>query len=190
MPENGRRAKLTALGVAYQVDRAPALRGLRRNTQYVPGRGPLSPRYAFVGEAPGAAEERARRPFVGPSGRLLDEMLGSIGLQREEVYLTNVVKYRPPQNRDPLPAEKAASLVYLRKELEIVSPMYLVTLGRHALAALEPTLLLAQVHGQWQTVAGWPWLMPLYHPAVGLYRHSMRAAMFEDFSRLLEVPHA
>lgn len=190
MPENGRRAKLTALGVTYCVDRSPALVHLRANTTYVPGRGALSPTYAFIGEAPGAAEERARRPFCGPSGRLLNEMLDSIGLDRDMVYITNVVKYRPPKNRNPSPMEVAASVAYLRKELAIVAPMYVVTLGRHALHALEPTLRLSAVRGQWQTVAGWPWLMPLYHPAVALYRMSLRTTLFEEFSRLLEVPHA
>lgn len=190
MPENGRRAKLSGLGVTYQVDRAPALKRLRANTKYVPGRGALSPTYAFIGEAPGAAEEGARRPFCGPSGRVLNEMLASIGLERDMVYVTNVVKYRPPKNRDPHPDEVAASVAYLRKELAIVAPMYVVTLGRHALHALEPTLRLSAVRGQWQTVAGWPWLMPLYHPAVALYRSSLRAMLFEEFARLLEVPHA
>lgn len=183
-------ARLRALAIGYQTDRAPALARLRHGTQYVPGRGPLRPRYAFIGEAPGAAEESLRRPFCGPSGRLLDELLASVELARDEVYVTNIVKYRPPNNRDPHPDEKAASLPYLRQELRIVAPMYVVTLGRHALGALEPTLRLGQVHGQWQTVAGWPWLMPLYHPAVALYRNAMRATLFEDFARLTEVPHA
>lgn len=190
MGKNGRRGQLGALGVTYQIDRAPALMRLRVGTRYVPGRGALSPTYAFIGEAPGAAEESARRPFCGPSGRVLDEMLASVGLERDMVYVTNVVKYRPPKNRDPHPDEMRASVAYLRKELAIVAPMHVVTLGRHALHALDPTLRLAGVRGQWQTVAGWPWLMPLYHPAVALYRASMRAMLFEDFARLLEVPHA
>jgi uracil-DNA glycosylase family 4 len=190
MPENGRRAKLVGLGVAYSMDRSHALGRLRAGTQFVPGRGVLSPKYAFVGEAPGAAEERARRPFCGPSGQMLDQLLAEIELDRSSVYITNVLKYRPPKNRDPLPDELRASLPYLRKELEIVAPMYVVTLGRHALHALEPGVRLANVHGQWQTVAGWPYLMPLYHPAVALYRHSMRATLSEDFAKLLEVPHA
>lgn len=190
MGKNGRRGQLSALGVTYQVDRAPALQRLRADTQYVPGRGALNPMYAFIGEAPGAAEERARRPFCGPSGRMLDEMLASIGLERDMVYVTNVVKYRPPKNRDPHPDEVAASVAYLRKELSIVAPLYVVTLGRHALHALDPTLRLSAVRGQWQTVAGWPWLMPLYHPAVALYRSSLRPTLFEEFGRLLEVPSA
>lgn len=183
-------SRLRAIAIGYQTDRAPALTRLRAGTKYVPGRGPLRPRYAFIGEAPGAAEESLRRPFCGPSGRLLDELLASIGLERDEVYVTNIVKYRPPKNRDPHPDEKAASLPYLRAELKAVAPMYLVTLGRHALTGLEPGLRLAQVHGQWQAVAGWPYLMPLYHPAVGLYRHAMRPTLFTDFGRLLEVPNA
>jgi DNA polymerase len=184
------KARMNALLVAYQIDRSPGLVRLRANTRIVPGRGQVAPRFAFIGEAPGAAEERAGRPFCGPSGRFLDEMLDSVGLVRNEVYITNVVKYRPPSNRDPKPDEVRASLPYLRKELRLVAPMYMVTLGRHALAALDPTLRLSAVHGQWQTVAGWPWLMPLYHPAVALYRSSMRATLLEDFSRLMEVPSA
>jgi uracil-DNA glycosylase len=185
-----RLAKLQALAIGYQTDAARSLARLRQGVQYVPGRGPLSPRYAFIGEAPGEAEDRLRRPFCGPSGRLLDELLASVGYERSEVYVTNVVKYRPPNNRDPLPSEKHQSVPYLRKELQLVAPMYVVTLGRHALEVMDPTLRLAQVHGQWQTVAGWPWLMPLYHPAVALYRSTMRATLFEDFARLLEVPNA
>lgn len=185
-----RVARLRTLAIGYQTDRARSLASLRRGTRYVPGQGALSPVYAFIGEAPGAAEERMRAPFQGPSGRMLNDLLTSVGLVRAEVYITNLVKYRPPMNRDPTPAEKRASLPYLRRELQIVAPMYVVTLGKHALEAMEPTLRLASVRGEWQTVAGWPWLMPLYHPAVGLYRHSMRATLFEDFAKLLEVPNA
>jgi uracil-DNA glycosylase len=190
MPENGRRVALRSLAIGYQIDRTPALARLRVNTEYVPGRGPLSPRYAFIGEAPGAAEEKLRRPFCGPSGRMLDDLLKSIRLYRDQVWVTNVVKYRPPHNRDPHPDERQASLPYLKRELKLVAPQYVVTLGRHALAAMDPTLRIAEVHGQWQTVAGWPLLMPLYHPAVALYRSSMRDTLMSDFAHLLEVPNA
>jgi uracil-DNA glycosylase family 4 len=190
MVADGRRIALRSLAVGYQIDRAPALARLRAGTKYVPGRGALGPRYAFIGEAPGAAEENLRRPFCGSSGRVLDEMLSSIGLDREQVWVTNVLKYRPPRNRDPHPDEKRASLPYLKRELQLVAPMYVVTLGRHALEAMDPTLRLAQVHGEWQTVAGWPWLMPLYHPAVALYRATMRTTLMKDFAGLLEVPNA
>lgn len=187
-----RRVALRDVFVDMALDPARPLADLRAAgaNPLVPGHGAMRPRYAFIGEAPGAAEARMRKPFQGPSGKLLNELLASIGLERDEVYVTNVVKYRPRNNRDPLPSEKRVSLPYLRRELELVAPMYLVTLGRHALEVLEPTLRIGQAHGQWQTVAGWPYLMPLYHPAVALYRGTMRATLFEDFVKLLEVPDA
>jgi DNA polymerase len=189
MNTNADRAlALRRLAIGYQVDRAPSLARLRAHAQYVPGRGSLRPRYAFIGEAPGAAEDRQRRPFCGPSGRMLDEMLASIGLERKDVWVTNIVKYRPPDNRDPSPAEKAASLPYLLKELEMVGAEYWVTLGRHALTALLPGVRLASVRGQWQAGVTARPLMPLFHPAVALYRSSMRATLLGDFAKLKEVP--
>ena len=181
---------LRRLAIGYQIDRARPLAALREGANYVPGRGPLSPPAAFIGEAPGAAEDRLRRPFCGPSGRMLDELLASVGMTRGSVYVTNVVKYRPPNNRDPLPSEKHHSISYLRRELTAVAPKCLVTLGRHALEALDPTLRLSQVHGRWQTVSGWPPVLPLYHPAVALYRSSMKPTLLADIAQLKEVPDA
>jgi len=189
MATNADRAlALRRLAVGYQVDRAASLARLRGQAHFVPGRGSLRPVYAFIGEAPGAAEDRQRRPFCGPSGRMLDELLASVGLERKDVWVTNVVKYRPPNNRDPLPDEKAASLPYLLKELEAVGAQYWVTLGRHALGALHPGVRLASVRGQWQAGITARPLMPLYHPAVALYRSSMRATLLQEFAKLKEVP--
>ena len=179
---------LRKLSIGYQTDPAPSLARLRGGARYVPGRGSLRPRYAFIGEAPGAAEDARREPFCGPSGRMLDSLLAGIGLERQHVWITNIVKYRPPNNRDPLPDEKKASLPYLLKELEAVGAQCWVTLGKHSLGALLSGAAIGDVHGQWQTVAGRPPLMPLYHPAVGLYRSSMKAVLIADFANLLEVP--
>lgn len=177
----------------HRADRAPALERLRSTgAVYVPGRGHPNPDMVFVGEAPGAAEDRARRPFCGPSGRMLDAMLASVGLHRDAVYVTNIVKYRPPDNRDPLPSEKAASLPHLWRELRVLGCPYVVTLGRHAMATFLGNRPLDVVRGKWQwtvATAGYQChVLPLYHPAVGLYRDSLRPTLFHEFEAVLRRP--
>lgn len=182
-----RQARLVSLKAAYRVDMHPAIRRLRLGTTYVAGQGPLLSKYAFIGEAPGANEERMRIPFCGASGRVLGDLLTSVGLDRPDVYVTNVVKYRPPNNRDPKPDEIAVSLPYLREELRAIGSQFLVTLGRHALHALAPDLKIAEVHGRWQRIQGWPWLLPLYHPAVGLYNPNMMPILQDDFKKVTDM---
>ena len=152
-------------------------------TQLVFGDGNPEADIVFVGEAPGKNEDIEGKPFVGSSGKLLSEMLESIGLNRQDVYITNIVKYRPPNNRDPLPDEKQAFLPYLQAQLDIIKPALVVTLGRHSLNCFMPELVIGQVHGQPKRYKGRVYL-PLFHPAAALYNGSMRQTLMEDFARI------
>ena len=117
-------------------------------TQLVFGDGSPDAKLVFIGEAPGKNEDLQGKPFVGAAGKFLNEMLASIGMKREDIYITNIVKYRPPNNRDPLPEEKKAFLPYLQAQLEVIQPRVVVTLGRHSLNCFLPDLQISQVHGQ------------------------------------------
>lgn len=153
-------------------------------TQLVMGEGSLDAKIVFVGEAPGKKEDELGRPFVGASGKFLDEMLASIGLKREDVYITNIVKYRPPGNRDPLPEEKAEFAPYLLRQIQIIKPEVIVTLGRHALSFFKADLAISRVHGRpfkLKTATYDLHLLPLYHPAAALYNGSMRQQLLDDF---------
>lgn len=152
-------------------------------TQLVFGDGNPDAQIVFIGEAPGKNEDQQGLPFVGAAGKFLDEMLTTIGLSRKDVYITNIVKYRPPNNRDPLPAEKAEFLPYLKKQLAIISPKLVVTLGRHSMDSLLPGLRISQCHGQAKRYQGQVY-MPLFHPAAALYNGSMRATLMADFAKI------
>lgn len=134
----------------------------------------------FIGEAPGKNEDEQGKPFVGAAGKFLDEMLKAISLKRADIYITNIVKYRPPNNRDPFPDEKAAFLPYLQKQLEIIEPKLIITLGRHSMDVLLPGLKISQVHGQPKRYKGQVYL-PLFHPAAALYNGSMKQTLIDDF---------
>lgn len=150
-------------------------------TQLVFGDGNSSPDIVFIGEAPGKNEDLQGIPFVGAAGKFLNEMLASINLQRGDIYITNIVKYRPPNNRDPLPAEKQAWLPYLQEQLDILQPKLIVTLGRHSMDVLLPGLKISQVHGQPKRYQGRVYL-PLFHPAAALYNGGMRQTLLDDFA--------
>jgi uracil-DNA glycosylase family 4 len=135
----------------------------------------------FIGEAPGKNEDIQGKPFVGASGKFLAEMLEMIGLKREDIYITNIVKYRPPNNRDPLPDEKAAFLPFLHEQLDIIEPKLIVTLGRHSMDVLLPGLKISQVHGQPKRFGSRVYL-PLFHPAAALYNGGMRQTLINDFA--------
>jgi uracil-DNA glycosylase len=152
----------------------------------VPGEGPADARVMLVGEAPGRFEDESGRPFVGRAGALLDELLGAAGLAREDVYITNVVKARPPRNRDPTRAEVEHWMPVLEEELEIVSPELVVPLGRHALAHFAPGARIGEVHGR-RIEAGGRALYPLYHPAAALRSAKLRETLFEDARGLTRV---
>lgn len=158
-------------------------------TQLVPGSGNANADVVFIGEAPGKKEDQLGVPFVGAAGRFLDVMLDSIGLKREDIFITNIVKYRPPENRDPSTAEKTAFLPYLQRQLEVISPKVIVTLGRHSANCFLPDLQIGQDHGKAQKIqlsftkpALNVTLLPLYHPAAALYNGSKRQTLLNDFA--------
>lgn len=157
-------------------------------TQPVFGDGNPKSKIVFIGEAPGKDEDLQGKPFVGRAGKFLDEMLGVIGMKREEIYITNTVKYRPPNNRDPEPEEIAACLPWLMEELNFIKPKIIVPLGRHAMNRFFPTEMISKVHGTLlhKKINDFPveYFFPLYHPASALYNGSMRETLIEDFKKI------
>src|SRR3954451_19788104 len=150
-------------------------------THFVPGEGSAHARIVIVGDAPGASEDKAGRPFVGRAGKLVDSLLAEAGIAREEVFITNVVKARPPGNRDPRADEVAHHWPWLERQLAIIEPELLVPLGRHALARFAPEAKISQAHGQQIPAAGdLPAVFPMYHPAAALHRQQLRDTLVED----------
>ena len=183
------RAALELASVARDASTCTACGLFATRTQVVPGEGSPSATLVFVGEAPGAREDRAGRPFVGASGRLLDDLLASIGLRREEVFILNTVKCRPPENRNPQRSEIAACAPLLSRQLAALQPRVIATLGRHALAVFAPSAKIAEVHGRpyAQTASaqhGGAVLFPLYHPAAALHNGSLRPTLERDMASL------
>ncbi len=160
-------------------------------TQAVKGAGSASAEIILIGEAPGKKEDETGEPFVGAAGKFLNEMLGIINLKREDIYITNVVKYRPPNNRDPLPEEKADCKEWLLDEIKTISPRLIVLLGRHAMNNFFPELEISQAHGKFITKQfkgmATKYFFPLYHPAAALYNGSMREILIEDFKKIPKV---
>jgi uracil-DNA glycosylase family 4 len=148
-------------------------------TQLVPGTGPASATIVIVGEAPGAKEDAAGVPFVGAAGKFLDALLAEAGVARDDAFITNVVKARPPKNRDPKRDEVAHHWPWLEQQLDIIKPRLLVPLGRHALARFAPEAKIAEAHGTVLEADG-RHLFPLYHPAAALYNGSLRETLMED----------
>lgn len=150
-------------------------------TQLVFGDGNPDADVVFIGEAPGKNEDLKGVPFVGAAGKFLDEMLAMIDMQRSDIYITNIVKYRPPNNRDPLPEEKSAFLPYLESQLEVIQPKLVVTLGRHSLNCFLPDLQISAAHGKPVRYKGRVFL-PLFHPAAALYNGGLRQTLIDDFA--------
>ena len=148
-------------------------------TNMVPGEGSPTAEVMVVGEAPGASEDRQGRPFVGRAGRLLDELLAAASLGREDVYITNVLKARPPGNRDPRADEVAHSMPWLEEQLALIQPRLVVPLGRHALKHFDRDAKISEVHGQ-VVHARDRALYPMYHPAAALHARGLRETLFED----------
>ena len=163
-------------------------------TQLVFGAGNADAEIVFIGEAPGKQEDVQGLPFVGASGKFLNEMLASVGMDRADVYITNIVKYRPPNNRDPFPEEKKAFLPYLQAQLEIIQPKLVVTLGRHSGSCFLPDLRISSDHGKPKRIKLAMKkqkddilevvILPLYHPAAALYNGSLRETLLEDFANV------
>lgn len=160
-------------------------------TQAVPGDGNPDADIVFIGEGPGRDEDIQGKPFVGAAGKFLNEMLGAIKLKREDVYITNVVKYRPPNNRDPLPDEVAACYPWLVEQINLINPKIIILLGRHALERFFPEEKISRVHGKVlkRTVKGIGArdFYALYHPAAALYNGGMRETLIEDFNKIPQV---
>jgi DNA polymerase len=156
----------------------------RSARQAVPGEGSGESGIFFLGEAPGYNEDMQGRPFVGAAGQLLDELLAGIGLDRSKVFITNVVRHRPPENRDPLPEEVAACDVWLRRHLEVLQPKVIVTLGRHAMYKFFPNESISRVHGKVRKTGDGLVIFPMYHPAAALHQPALRSALVADFAAL------
>jgi len=152
-------------------------------TQAVPGDGNINSQVVFIGEGPGKVEDQLGRPFVGPAGKLLEEGLEQIGLKREDVYITNVVKCRPPNNRDPLPTEVEEHKPFLERELALIQPKLIVLLGRHALHWFLPSLSISQAHGSAKR-SGNRVFFPIYHPAAALYDPRLRNTFLTDIKKI------
>lgn len=168
----------------------------RTTNQYLPvlGEGSHEANIMFIGEAPGKNEAKTGRPFCGTAGKLLDELLASINLPRTEVYITNIVKDRPPENRDPLPEEIAAYGPFLDRQIDVIQPKVIATLGRFSMGyimekfelqdVLQP---ISQIHGQVfeaKTSYGFVKILPLYHPAAAIYNQALKSTLFKDFKKL------
>lgn len=155
-------------------------------TNAVPGDGSRSPSIMFIGEGPGSNEDQQGLPFVGRAGQLLDSLLRLIPVERSDVYITNIVKCRPPDNRDPYPEETAACRPFLERQIDLLRPRVIATLGRHSLNYFLPGARIGDVHGRptrWRDII----LFPLYHPAAGLRSSTLRQTLEEDVRRLPEA---
>jgi len=179
MGEPGISAPLRILHQEVRSCRKCAL--CERRTHAVPGDGASNAQVMIVGEGPGQNEDLQGLPFVGQAGKLLEQLLGSIGLHRRDVYITNIVKCRPPQNRDPLPEEVAACAPYLDRQLVLINPVLVLVLGRHALARLLPGYGgISRIHGKLVEKDGRAYV-PMYHPAAALYNGLLLKTLQEDF---------
>ena len=152
-------------------------------TNAVPGEGPVDAEVMFIGEGPGFQEDRQGRPFVGPAGQFLDQLLADAGLSRERVFIANMIKCRPPQNRDPVPAEMAACSKYLNRQIELIDPKLIVTLGRFSLGRFFPGESISRARGRVRQKDGRA-IYPIMHPAAGLRREEMKASIIQDFKAL------
>jgi len=169
-------------------DICPELRA--QATQLVFGEGDVDTNIMFVGEAPGKKEDEQGRPFVGAAGKFLNEMLGNIGIKRDDVYITNIVKYRPPDNRDPRPEEKQAFWPFLVRQLNVIQPKLVVTLGRHSMGYFLPNIKISEVHGELAQIKIGDRIqavLPLFHPAAAMYNGGLRQTLISDFAKIPEI---
>ncbi len=172
--------------IAHQI-RACTRCGLAHGrTHAVPGEGPAQAEIMLIGEGPGFHEDQQGRPFVGPSGQFLTELLESAGYRRDQVFITNVVKCRPPGNRDPLPEEIEACAHYLDQQIALINPKVIITLGRFSMARWFPGQKISAIHGKAKYVDGRV-VVAMFHPAAALHQRSLRGLIEEDFRRLPEI---
>lgn len=169
--------------IAEQVTVCARCRLSQNRTNAVPGEGNPQTEIMFVGEGPGFNEDKLGQPFVGNAGKFLEEMLSGIGLKRTDVFITNIVKCRPPENRDPEDDEKAACYPYLHAQIKLINPLLIVCLGRHSLGTFLPGYKISQIHGQPKR-RGENVVLPLYHPAAALHNGSLRQTLIDDFHKI------
>jgi len=155
-------------------------------TNIVPGEGNTKAEIMFIGEGPGKNEDEQGKPFVGAAGKVLDKMLASINLDRKDVFISNIVKCRPPGNRDPLPEEVNACWDWLAQQIEIIKPKMIILLGRHSMDRFLPNQRISQIHGQPKRSGGQVYF-PVYHPAAALYRGNLLADLQKDFLKIPKV---
>ena len=183
MDANEKRRRLAAIAKRVHVCRDCSL--YKGTTQGVPGEGDADANIMFIGEGPGFYEDKQGRPFVGAAGKFLDQLLASIGLDRKKVFIANVVKHRPPNNRDPQADEIEACSKYLDEQIEVIEPKVIVTLGRHSMQRYFPGESISRVHGQPRRKDG-QIVVPMYHPAAALHQQSLRNVIEADFRKLPE----
>lgn len=157
---------------------------LSKHANAVLGEGNPESDIMFIGEAPGQKEDELGRPFVGAAGQFLDELIASMGFRRADVYISNVVKYRPPNNRDPTPEEKAQCMPWLMLEIALIKPKVIVPLGRHSLGHFYQKLSISSVHGIPQKLTDSITVFPIYHPAAALHNGNLRQSLMDDFAKL------
>ncbi len=178
---------MTALtDLAKEVAGCNRCRLAHGRTRAVPGEGPEHAAIMFIGEGPGFHEDQQGRPFVGAAGQFLDELLQAIGLKRADVYITNVVKCRPPANRDPQPDEIEACQSYLNRQIALIKPKVIVTLGRYSMARAFPNEKISAIHGKPHKV-GEIVYVPMFHPAAALHQPALRKTVEEDFAKLPKI---
>jgi uracil-DNA glycosylase family 4 len=158
----------------------------KHRTRAVPGEGPENATLLFIGEAPGWHEDQQGRPFVGPAGKFLEELLASIGLKREQVFIANVIKCRPPSNRDPLPGEIQCCSKWLSQQIDIIRPRMIVTLGRYSMAKYFPNQSISQVHGKARKHDNVVYFA-MYHPAAALHQGSLRKTIEADMAKIPQI---
>ena len=172
--------------VASQVRQCTLCQLSKGRNNAVPGEGSAESEVMFIGEGPGFHEDRLGRPFVGPAGQFLDELLASIGLRREQVFIANMIKCRPPQNRDPLPEEMKACARYLDRQIELINPKLIVTLGRFSLGRFFPGESISRARGKLREKDG-RWIYPVMHPAAALHRQENKSTIVNDFKAIPEL---
>ena len=172
--------------IAEQIKGCTACELCRSRTHAVPGEGNYNARIMLIGEGPGYHEDQQGRPFIGNSGKFLGELLGKAGLKREDVFITNVVKCRPPGNRDPMPDEIAACSAYLDAQLELIDPDVVVTLGRFSMQRWFRNERISKIHGE-PREDGKRLIVPMYHPAAALHQAALRSTIEDDFAKLPKI---
>lgn len=176
-------AEETLAQIAQEVSTCQKCALYHSRKKAVPGEGPATSEIMFIGEGPGFHENEEGRPFVGAAGQFLDELLAQAGLKRSEVWIGNVVKCRPPGNRDPLPEELAACNVYLERQIAAINPRIIITLGRYSMGKFMPGAKISAVHGQMRRV-GNRFVIAMFHPAAALHQVSLKPTILQDFAEL------